>query len=183
MKDLKKEDIIYEDDYSVVAIANSAIGHMKVYSKKAKRLNELDDDSIERLFVTASYAATMAFEGLGAQGTNIVINDMNANEVVCIDVLPRKFEDNIDLLWEPKKMTEQDFMDASKRIKDNCDLIEHKKANKEKNKKAENTSKELSKNDSKTKTSLENSTNIENKEVFKGEGERDYALERLRRIP
>src|SRR3989344_3158314 len=134
IKNLKKEDIIYEDDYSVVAIANTTIGHMKVYSKKGKRLNELDDDSVERLFVTASYAATMAFEGLGAQGTNIVINDMNANEVLCIDVLPRKFEDNIDLLWEPKKMTEQDFMDASKRIKDNCDLIEHKKANKEKTK-------------------------------------------------
>src|SRR3989344_8534846 len=137
IKNLKKEDIIYEDDYSVVAIANTTIGHMKVYSKKGKRLNELDDDSIERLFITASYAATMAFEGLGAQGTNIVINDMNKNESLCIDVLPRKFEDNIDLLWEPKKLTEQDFMDASKRIKDNCDLIEHKKAHKAKKEKVE----------------------------------------------
>ena len=36
IKGLKKEDIIYEDDYSVVSIANSAIGHMKVYSKKGE---------------------------------------------------------------------------------------------------------------------------------------------------
>lgn len=171
VKGLKKEDIIYEDDYSVVAIANTAIGHMKVYSKKGKRLSELDDDSVERLFVTASYAATMAFEGLGAQGTNIVINDMNKNEVLCIDVLPRKFEDNIDLLWEPKKMTEQDFMDASKRIKDNCDLIEHKKANKEKQ--------ESKGNDKK----IEPKESKNPEEIVKKEGEKDYLMESLRRIP
>src|SRR3989344_7993239 len=177
MKELKKEDIIYEDDYSVVAIANSAIGHMKVYSKKAKRLNELDDDSIERLFVTASYAATMAFEGLGAQGTNIVINDMNANEVVCIDVLPRKFEDNIDLLWEPKKLTEQDFIDASKRIKDNCDLIEHKKAHKQKTNNKEQNKTQTKEENKAEKGETKSDEKKDSSEIK--DGEPDYLLKKL----
>ena len=176
IKNLKKEDIIYEDDYSVVAIASTAIGHMKVYSKKGKRLNDLDDDSIERLFITASYAATMAFEGLGAQGTNLIINDMNKNESLCIEVLPRKFEDNIDLLWEPKKMTEQDFMDASKRIKDNCDLIEYKKKEK-----AKKEVKEVVKAESKGENKEE--TKAEIKGEVKDENTKNYELDKLRRIP
>ena len=134
MTEVNTERLLYEDSvgYAVLVEKPSALGHIQVFSKKkVQSLEELDDDVVVQLFYIASYAATGVFEGLGAQGTNIIVNNGNiegnpSNELV-IDVLPRKEGDGIDFKWEPKKLAPQDMESVEKAVKDKADYIGHEK--------------------------------------------------------
>lgn len=124
----KKEDILYEDDLVVILMGDTAEGHMKVYPKKhVQKIQELDEQEFNRLFTSASIASTMVFEALGGMqagvGTNIIANSSSMAEHLCIDVVPRKPDDGLDLQWEPKQLSEDDTKDAAARIKDKCDFI------------------------------------------------------------
>jgi diadenosine tetraphosphate (Ap4A) HIT family hydrolase len=128
----KNENIVYEDDVAIAVLGDAAIGHVKVYPKKhVAKLEDLDDKEAEHLFIVASYAATMVFEALGGQGgTNILVKNMPEEQHVTIDVVPRTVGDDLNFLWEPKELEEDQMTDAGNRIKDKCDFIGHKKEEK-----------------------------------------------------
>jgi len=61
---------------------------------------------VQHIFFVASYCATALFEGLGAQGTNIIMNNgkfANQDGELCIDVLSRSENDKMDILWKAKQ--------------------------------------------------------------------------------
>ena len=122
--------IVYEDA-AVMAILSdepTIFGHLLVFPKQHHTtLEEVDDKVTTQLFYVASYAATAIFEGLGAEGTNIIIcNGKESSQRyphLVIDVLPRKTNDGLNLKWEPKKLTPEEMDNIKDKIKDKADLI------------------------------------------------------------
>ena len=95
MEEINKEKLLYEDKvaYAILAENPSAMGHIQVFPKqKVSSLEELPDDVVQQLFFIASFAASAVFEGLGAHGTNIIIQDGKIlnNGQLHIDIIPRK---------------------------------------------------------------------------------------------
>lgn len=121
----EKGQVIYEDEKSLVVVPEAQVceGYIQVYSKEEeKEIGELSIESGAHLFFVASFAATALFEGLGAQGTNIImksgVSDDNAGGRLCLHVLSRKMDDNLQSMhWTPKQ-PEYNVDDVAKKIKD-----------------------------------------------------------------
>ena len=122
--------IVYEDG-AVMAILSdepTIFGHLLVFPKQHHAtLEEVDEKVVTQLFYVASFAATAIFEGLGAEGTNIITcNGNNSNQRyphLVIDILPRKTNDGLNFRWEPKKITPEDMDSIKEKIKDKAALI------------------------------------------------------------
>ncbi len=131
---------LYEDAlcYVILAEKPAALGHIQVYPQKDfKTLEDMDDELVQHMFFVASYAATALFEGLKAQGTNIIVNNGvgsgQKHEKVCIDVVARNDKDNLDMMWKPKKADPAKLEEAFKRIKGDAFYV-GKEANKKEEK-------------------------------------------------
>jgi histidine triad (HIT) family protein len=124
--------VIYEDA-AVMAIMSdepTIFGHLLVFPKNHHAtLEEVDDKVVAQMFYVASYAATAIFEGLGAEGTNIIISNGKDSSQryshIVLDVLPRKTNDGLDFKWEPKKLTPEDMDGAMEKIKDKADEMDY----------------------------------------------------------
>jgi len=122
--------IVYEDG-AVMAILSdepTIFGHLLVFPKQHHQtLEEIDDKVTAQIFYVASYAATAIFEGLGAEGTNIVIcNGKDSSQRyphLVVDVLPRKTNDGVSFQWDPKKLTPEEMEEIKTKIKDKADVI------------------------------------------------------------
>lgn len=103
--------VLYEDEKVVITLPANALvsGHIQIFSKTEERFMEkLSPDDAVYLFHAASFAATAVFEGLKAQGTNIIIksgpSEDNPSGLLSAHVLPRRTNDELDgLLWKPKQ--------------------------------------------------------------------------------
>ena len=103
--------VIYEDEKVLCVVPEKGLteGHIEIYSKNEEQnIENLSIEDSSHLFFTASFAATAVFEGLGAQGTNIIIksgnSDDNSEGKLCLHVLPRMQDDHLQgLLWQPKQ--------------------------------------------------------------------------------
>ncbi len=132
LKEIKeKEQTIYEDEKVLCVIPEKPVclGHVVIYSNEEKEnFEKLHFESSSHLFYTASFCATAVFEGLGAQGSNIILksglSDDNVDGRLCIHVLPRYENDGFDLICKPlgKKL---DLKDIASRIKEETFLVEH----------------------------------------------------------
>ena len=114
---------IYEDNLAYAFLSNepSALGHVEVYPKEHfPAMEDIPEKTISHMFFVASYAATGVFEGLGAQGTNIIgANGKDANarsDHFTLHVLPRKEGDELDFKWEPKKIEQAQMDEIQNRI-------------------------------------------------------------------
>ena len=122
---VSKGKIIYEDEKVLCLVANKGIaaGQIEIYSKQEEKyIEKLSAEDSAQLFFTASLAATLVFEGLGAQGTNLILKsgmaDDNSEGNLGVYVLPRMQDDNLhSLLWEPKPPG-YDLNDIQAKIKD-----------------------------------------------------------------
>jgi histidine triad (HIT) family protein len=121
--------IVYEDA-AVLAYFSpdpSAVGHIIVVPKQhAETLEELPDALATQLFYVASYAASAVYEGLASQGTNIICNNGAGAGVkghVTLHIIPRKENDGLSFVWEPKQLTPAEFDDTVKKVKDKADYI------------------------------------------------------------
>lgn len=142
---------IYEDT-SIIAILPedaTALGHIRVFPKAHKEtLEDLDSEVMTQMFFCANYAATAVFEGLGAEGTNILIRNGEVADQkeshVCIDILPRKSEDGLNFQWEPKQLSPEDMDRVKDQIKDHTAFIGKQKPEPKKDEHAEKSNKEIS---------------------------------------
>jgi len=110
---LKNKDsfkLIYEDDICFVLLHESPAiaGHTMVIPKKhATILEEIDDNIVEHLFIIANKVSSSIFDTLGAQGTNIILNNGHdaGQELphVVLHVLPRKEGDGLNFEWPTNK--------------------------------------------------------------------------------
>jgi diadenosine tetraphosphate (Ap4A) HIT family hydrolase len=132
-----KKNLLYEDENLVAIVPEKPItkGHIQVIAKKHhKNAQEIDDKKLEHLFYAASFSATALFENLGAQGTNLLTNTgsmLKEEGHFHIDVIARKSEDNLNFLWKPKKLAEEELKQVQAKIKDKCDMIGVEKKEKE----------------------------------------------------
>ncbi len=130
--------IIYEDEKVICIVPEQGVvpGHIEIYSKEEEKFIEnLSIESSEHLFFTASFAATAVFEGLGAQGTNIILKsgltDDNPDGKLCVHILPRMPDDGLNsMLWQPKQPS-YDLDSIMSKIKDKTWQIKYKEEKKE----------------------------------------------------
>src|SRR3989338_661407 len=133
--------VLYEDEkvLCVLAVKNAAPGHIEIYSKvEEKDIDKLSPEDCIHLFQTASSTASLLFDGLKSQGTNILLrsgkSDDNPQGRLCIHVLPRMPNDSLQgIIWEPKqpKYEIDKIMD---KIKDKTWKIKAKKEEKKEKK-------------------------------------------------
>jgi|GEM_PF-660234 len=130
----KKKNIVYEDDEMAVAVPEKTItkGHLIVIPKKHhKTFQKTEDEETAKLFLTASFAASSLFETMAAEGTNITMNTgslIKEEGHFHIDVIARKSDDNLNLMWKPTQRPEEEMDSTKSKIKDRCDLIGLKKS-------------------------------------------------------
>ncbi len=129
---LKESEYAYEDEICYAELGKGVVGHVKIYSKKkVKKLEDLTADEVHHLFTVASYTATVVFESLGAQGTNILCNNSKNSDELCIEIVPRNFSDDLDFQWPPKKFDDSEMQSISSRIKERAFFIGKEKPKKE----------------------------------------------------
>jgi histidine triad (HIT) family protein len=158
--------VIYEDDlvFAILHESPAIEGHALVIPKKhSPILEELDDKSVERLFVIANKISTSVFDTLGAHGTNIILNNgIDAGQElphVVLNVLPRQEKDNINIEWQARKATEGELKTSQSMIKSISDFI-------------------FSGKDSLPQVELKK--DVHNEEI---KPEEDYTIKSLKRIP
>ncbi len=114
-----QQDLVYEDSVVSVTHGAGAVGHLVVRPKnKVKKFQELDDASATRFLLSASYAASILFETLQSEGTNIIVS---SDPELRAEVVPRSFKDSIKLEWTPLEVDAEEFKEIANRIKDAAD--------------------------------------------------------------
>lgn len=197
----KKPNLLYEDDVVIAVIPEKPAtkGHVQIIAKKHhETLQDIDDKELEHLFYAASFSATALFENLGAEGTNIIANtggELKKGGHFHLDVLARKGDDGLNLLWTPKKLPDGDMDSVKGSIKDKCDVMGDDKK--------ENEVVDLDKKPEKLESGEESSSESDRDEGEKNEkdgknpdkkdksgkkkedkeGEESYLIKQLRRVP
>jgi histidine triad (HIT) family protein len=102
-----KKNVLYEDQDVALALKESVLvpGQIIVFPKQHLTIMEmLDDKVLGKCATLANLASKVIFEGLGAQGTNILVkNGLGAGQEVphsSIEVIPRQENDGLNLQWE-----------------------------------------------------------------------------------
>lgn len=139
LKMLEREaPILYQDEKVLCLLPQrSAVpGHIEVYSKLEERdIGKLSQEDSAHLFFVASFAASALFDGIGAQGTNILLksgfSDDNPEGRLCVHVLPRFQGDALQgMLWQPKQ-PDYNLDDLQKKIKDKMWMVRYLEVKKE----------------------------------------------------
>ena len=190
-----KKNILYEDDNLVAVVPEKPLtkGHIRVISKKHHtKIQDIDDKEFQHMFYAASFSATALFENLEAHGTNILFNtggSLKETGHFHIDVLARKTGDELNFLWTPKKLQEDELKSVQGKIKDKCDMLGTEKKDKkivnlDKNPKKLESSEELpSEHKEKKEDEPEKKPDEIKKEEKKEDNQESYLIKQLRRIP
>jgi histidine triad (HIT) family protein len=107
---------LYEDD-DIIAAFNprpAVFGHVIIFPKKHLAiLPQVPENVVKKMFVIAQQLAGIVFESLGAEGTNIMINEGvpagQKHAHMMIHVIPRKQGDGLSFEW-PQKQIPEDSM-------------------------------------------------------------------------
>lgn len=159
--------VLYEDALVIASLPEVPMtkGHIIVQPKnKAKAFSDLSEEEIEHLFYTASYGATALFEYMSAAGTNIIADE--SDDGIVVHVLARFPDDGLNFMWEPQPGDFEQIKATAKSIKDKVDEAAWARDNPDQVKKA-NTPKE----------------SVSPEEISAEDGEDNYLLKSLRRVP
>lgn len=126
----EKKGTVYEDEKIMALVAPKPVtpGHLLIVPKEhATILEQVPDFVIAPMFVQANKLSTKAFELLGAEGTNLLINNgiaagQNTNHIV-LNVIPRKQGDGLQLAWQPKQLSEEEMSTIELKIKEETKFI------------------------------------------------------------
>ncbi|MBU0470219.1 MAG: HIT family protein [Nanoarchaeota archaeon] len=179
-----KAQILYEDEEVLVAVKDvvTTPGQITVFPREHFTILEMVPNKIlQKCSIIANKVGAAVFEALGAQGTNIIIqNGLGAGQKVphfSIEVIPRRESDGLNFQWQPKHLAEDEIDLVLKLLKEEADKInlkeELKKERKEVLEQISKNGKEVTVKDPETKTEMK--VEQKNKE--------DYLLKSLRRIP
>ena len=144
----KAPEIIYQDEEVIVAIKDLtfATGQVTIFPREHHTILEMVPENIlEKCAVLANKVGMAIFDGLAAQGTNFLVqNGLGAEQKVphfCIEVIPRREEDEINLQWEPKQMRDDELEATLMAIKESLNKKEEIKVEKTSGPKEENEGK------------------------------------------
>jgi len=164
----KQEAILYQDDQIAAMLAPkpAIAGHIYVVPKKhIPILEKIPDKTIAEMFSKANKISMACFETLGAQGTNMLIQNgipagQHHNHCI-LHIIPRRENDGLNLTWQPKQISEEEMSTAEVKIRESTEQVGIFEQEKEKPEKIEKP-----------------------KEIKKEEDEEeDYRLKELERIP
>ena len=133
----KKVNALFEDDKVFVMLSPepAVAGHVLVLPKAhSPFLEGIPDFVVGHMFTTANKVGVAVFEGLGAQGTNILLQNGNSagqkyNHAM-LHVIPRFEKDSVQLNWATKSASEEELASMESKIKDetgNIGLFEKEK--------------------------------------------------------
>jgi len=105
---------LYEDE-NILAVLNptpTIFGHALVMPKKHYViLDQLPEEIAKKMFYIAQQISGIVFEAVGAEGTNIMLNEgfvAGQKHAHClIHVIPRKKEDGLNFDWPQKQIPEE----------------------------------------------------------------------------
>jgi histidine triad (HIT) family protein len=110
-----KAEVVYEDDKVMAIVKDLAAfpGQICVFPKEHYTILEMVPDAIvNHLFKIVNKLGIAIFEGLGVQGTNIVVqNGTAAGQTTphfCVDIIPRRERDGLDFQWKIKQLMEEE---------------------------------------------------------------------------
>ena len=120
-----RKGILYEDEKIAAFLPQTPFisGHIIIAPKQHFPIVEqVPDFIIDQLFVKANKLSIALFESLGAEGTNMILsNGPAAGQVyphVLLNVIPRKTNDNLPLVWQPKKANEDELSKTEIKLKE-----------------------------------------------------------------
>jgi histidine triad (HIT) family protein len=121
---LKKNKAIFEDETVAVFMPEqpAAPGHLLVVPKQHFAIFEqLPDKIAAELFSKSRILLLALFEGMGAHGTNFIIQNGTAagqrQPHVGVNLIPRWENDGLDLMWKPKQLSEEEMSTVELRLK------------------------------------------------------------------
>ena len=160
---------VYEDDTALAALDFNGAnpGHCFIIPKNHYPIIEqVPNDELGHLFSIANKISSAIFESLKAQGTNVfVANGIPAGQTVAhfmINVIPRKENDGIGLQWGPKQLSEEEMSTVELKLKENMHGMAVESPEKKESPKS----------------------HAERPKPFiSDEGEEDYFMNQLRKIP
>lgn len=120
-----KEGMLFEDEQLAVMLAPKPAtpGHILLVPKQhAAILEQIPDFVIGKLFDKANKVSIAVFETLGAEGTNIIVNNgiaagQTTNHCV-LNVLPRRENDGLNFTWATKQLSEEEMSTIELKLKD-----------------------------------------------------------------
>lgn len=125
-----KQGLLFEDEHLAILLAPkpSVAGHIWLIPKQhAAILEQIPDFVMGKLFDKANKVSIAVFETLGAEGTNILVNNGVAagqkdNHCV-VHVLPRRDKDGLNFQWQPKQLSEEEMSTIELKLKDEAKKI------------------------------------------------------------
>jgi len=116
---------VYEDEdaLAILDVNGANPGHCFVIPKKHYPiLEQIPDFEVNKLFQIANKISMAIFEVLGVQGTNLfVTNGVPAGQKVAhfmINVIPRNENDGVNLQWQPKQLSEEEMSTVELKLKE-----------------------------------------------------------------
>jgi len=121
----KKENVIYETKNVSAFLSKtpSTLGHVVVTTKEHYPIMEnVPDYIIGEIFRIVNKISTAVFEVLSAEGTNIIVNNgIEAGQKkphFCVNIIPRKRNDNLSFQWKAKQLSEEEMSTIELKLKE-----------------------------------------------------------------
>lgn len=125
-----KKGKLYEDEkvFAFLALKPAATGHIIITPKEHHPiLEQVPDFIVSELFVKANKISMACFETIGAEGTNLLIqNGIAAHQKhnhVLLHVIPRRENDGLKLLWQPRQLGEEEMSTLELKIKQEAEGV------------------------------------------------------------
>src|SRR3989344_5732530 len=116
---------VYEDELTlaVLDVNGANPGHCFVMPKNHYPiLEQVPDEELGNHFIVANKISSAIFETLKVQGTNIFVrNGIPAGQQVAhflINVIPRKENDNVNLQWKPRQLSEEEMSTVELKLRE-----------------------------------------------------------------
>ena len=114
---LKPETLVlYVDDKVTAFLAEKGVasGQVTIMTKEHYPILELvPDEIVGHVFSLSNVLTMVVFDALGAQGTNIIVqNGVPSGQIVphfAVQLIPRNENDGLDFTWQPKQISDEDL--------------------------------------------------------------------------
>lgn len=118
--------ILYQDEKIIAFLEDNpaSVGHIIVAPiTHFAIIEQVPDDLLAYCAIMANKLSTILFESLNIQGTNLIIqNGLPAGQKynhAYLNILPRTETDGLEIMWNPKQISEQDMAQIELGLKDN----------------------------------------------------------------